>query len=330
MFSISTITPVYKGEKYVSELVEEIEIVRNNWNEKYEGLKLVESIFVIDDASDKSLEILSKISETKDWVHVIELSKNFGQHPATVSGILHSVGDWVVTLDEDLQHSPDYIDELILKALESNQDICYAKSIDNTHNSFVRDKISSLFKSIIAYLSGDKNIKKYNSYRVIRGNIARGAASIAGHGSYFDIVLSWFTSRSITHEIPMEDDRNQTGNGKSGYSVIQLIKHGKRMIMTSKVKFLRLGIIIGGIAFLASILLSFYAIYARMNNAGAIENQGWASQILATVFFGGLTILLVGFVLESVSDILLTSKGKPNFFVVDRSSDTELKKILKK
>ena len=109
MFSVSIIVPVYNVANYLSQLVDSMDRVKQEWESKYEGLEIIEAIFVVDDAKDTSLSVLRDLSQSKNWLKYIELSKNFGQHPATIAGILHSSGDWVVTLDEDLQHDPHLI-----------------------------------------------------------------------------------------------------------------------------------------------------------------------------------------------------------------------------
>lgn len=326
--TLSTITPVYNGEKYLGALIEELEKVRNDWSENYEGLKLIESIFVVDGAKDNSIKVLNEYSKNRDWVRVLELSKNYGQHPATIAGILHSSGEWIVTLDEDLQHRPEFILSFLKTAVNQNADVCYGKSSEKTHNSFVKDKLAILFKYSIAKLSGVPFIKDFNSFRLIRGSIARSSAAISSHESYYDIVLCWFTDRVTSVLIPLKDYRNLNEDEQSGYSIWSLMRHGKRMIMTSNIKILRLGLLVGILAFFISIVLAIYAIYSTMLGIVPPFSQGWSSTILVTIFFGGLLSLMVGFILESVSDILLNSKGKPPYFVIDRSSDKILKKYL--
>lgn len=324
MITVSTITPVYKGEDYLEDLVKKIEEVKNEWSIKYKNIQLIESIFVIDDAKDNSLQIINKLAAERNWIRVIELSRNYGQHPATIAGILHSSGTWISTLDEDLQHDPAFIVKMMEKALENSLDICYASPSEKTHNSFIRDQVSISFKKIISLLSGVKHIKYFNSFRVVRGSIARASAAIASHDTYYDIVLSWFTNRVTTVKLPLRDLRNLSIQNQSGYSFFSLVAHGKRMIMTSKIKLLRVGMLFGLLAFITSIFITGYALYSQFYASDSVFIQGWASTIVTILFFGGLTSLLLGFNLESISDILLNSKGKPTFFIVDRSGDTSI------
>ena len=95
---LSTVTPVYRGERHLAQLVAELAAVRSRLEEADEPLVLAEAIFVDDASVDGSSEVLEDAKSRYPWVRVIHLSKNFGQHPATIAGILHSSGDWVATL----------------------------------------------------------------------------------------------------------------------------------------------------------------------------------------------------------------------------------------
>ena len=326
-FTISTVTPVYQGEKFLDELISRLERLRCKFD-GVQGVQLIESIFVIDECEDESEALLHNIAREKPWVKVITLSKNFGQHPATTAGFLYSNGDWVATLDEDLQHDPKYIVALLSKAIDTGSDVCYANSISEVHGSYIRDKLTIVFKKMVGLVTGNKNTKYFSSFRVVRGSIARAAGAISRHESYLDIVLSWFTDRVVWLRVEMIDSRFQETK-RSGYSLFSLLKHAKRMIMSSKLKVLRFGLIIGIFAFIFSLVLGAYSFTARIMNFAYVGVQGWSSLILTILFFGGLISLLVGIVLESLSDLLLAIGGKPPFFVVDRSGDKLLAELLK-
>jgi len=124
----------------------------------------------------------------------------------------------------------------------------------------------------------------------------------------------------------MIDERNQSKE-ESGYSFMGLVKHGIRMLLTSRIRILRLGIFVGLISFFLSILLAIHTLYAYYNDLEMI--RGWSSTFTAILFFGGTISLIIGFVLETTAQLLNNSNGKPTFFTIDRSSDITLKEILK-
>lgn len=327
--SISTVTPVYNGAQYLPNLIEELGKLRTVLNQKKGAIEFEDCIFVVNGPVDESAEILEQFSKHYKWVKVITLSKNFGQHPATIVGMLNATGDWVITLDEDLQHHPKHIPALLETATENRADICYAKAINNAHNSFIRDRLSALFKSVMSRILDNPNAKHFNSFRAIRGDIARGVAAVCRHDTYLDVALGWHTDAISIRDVDLYDERNQK-SGQSGYSFFGLVRHAKRMIMSSKIKFLRLAMPVGIIAFLTSLFIALYMIVTTALGMNTVAPRGWTTIILLNLSFGGLAIFLLSVILESIGDLMLYTNGKPTYFIVDRSSDPELKQALKK
>lgn len=323
MISISTVTPVYRGEKTLRNLV----IALNDYKLQLESsgspLRLVESIFVDDGALDGSAKVLEELRNEFDWVHVITLSRNFGQHPATMAGILHASGDWVATLDEDLQHHPRFLNSLLEEAVTFQTDIVYAKPVEGVHKSILRDMTSRGYKRILAKLTNNKFMPLFNSFRMMRGSIARAASAVSIDQTYFDVALCWFTTRIRGLNLHLVDSR-YVETGQSGYSFWSLLSHGRRLLQSSNVKLLRLGALIGLLTMLLGLLGIIATTVIRIKFPHLITVPGWASNIILTLLIGGLNALLIGLVLENISVILQQSHGKPKFFEVDRSTDSVL------
>ncbi len=327
--SVSTITPVYCGAQYLEELIKQLERVRQEWQSKNYPIQIVESIFVVDAAKDDSLAILKTISNNKayPWIKVIELSKNFGQHPATMCGVLYSTGDWLITLDEDLQHHPREFIELFKAFAASSYDVVYAKPKDSVHQSLFRDWGSRGYKKLIAKITKNPFVIDFNSFRLIRGSIARAAASVCGHETYFDVAICWFTNKITTQKLSLEDQR-YINTGTSSYNLFSLLSHARRLIVSSQTKILRLGAWIGIASILLSVALGLHFLYLKIYDPEAIPVRGWTSLYLTLLFMGGLTSTLLSIIIEYLSSISLQNQGKPLFFMVDRSSDALIQKFL--
>lgn len=324
MISVSVVVPVYAGEKYLRDLVEKIAAVREELRRSAVPINLQEIVFVDDSAIDGSAAILDQIVLEQSWVKVIHLARNFGQHAATIAGILGTTGDWVVTMDEDLQHPPARIPDLLRKVAETQCDIVYASATSGVHRSLMRDLSSRAYKRMMEWLTGNPNLRYVNSFRLIRGSIARGAANACPNDIYFDVMLSWFTNRIKPVLMDLRDERFIT-TGSSGYNLRSLMSHARRMLASSQVKMLRLGAASGMLVLLLSLVAAVGLSLVKIFAPNEIAVQGWASQVLVTTFFGGLCAFMIGIALEYISIMLVRSHGKPLFFAVDRSSDAELK-----
>lgn len=318
--TISTVTPVYSGQNYLENLAESLHKIRQRWEDSNAPIKLHESIFVDDGSIDASNQVLKFLTEKYSWIRVIQLSRNFGQHPATIAGILYTSGDWVVTLDEDMQHPPELIESMLHTAVIQNADVVYVHSPRRVHGNLVRNLGSRLIKKIIGFILNNKKIEFISSFRLIRGQIARATSSVCSHDTYFDIALTWFTN-SIDYISQELCDSRHVSTGTSGYNLYKLFSHARRMLFSTNMKLFRAGGVLGLFMFFFSITGSFFLIFQHYFLNAIVEVKGWASLMLAIMFIGGVSLLLLGIILEYVSVVLLHTQGKPVFFVANRSMD---------
>jgi glycosyltransferase involved in cell wall biosynthesis len=323
---LSTVTPVYRGEPYLRRLVDEIGEVRAALERDRLPVEIVEAIFVDDASADGSAGVLAELAAAHDWVKVVTLSRNFGQHPATVAGVLHSSGDWVATLDEDLQHRPRFVVDLLAVAASESHDLVYAQPRGAVHPGFLRDAASRLYKAIMSWAAANPRIRRFNSFRMIRGSIARAAASVSSRSTYFDVALCWFTDRVTSLPLPLRELRADERD-RGGYDVRALLHHARQMLVSSEIKPLRVGGAIGVAALGLSVAGGAATLLVKLLYPEVIEVRGWTSLFLAVTFFGGLLSLLSGIALEYLSDLHLQALGRPAFFVVDRGKDPLLRPL---
>lgn len=325
---LSVVVPVYSGEHHLPELCAQLAALRASWAERFDGLVMEEAVFVDDASVDRSARVLGELAEKYPWVHVVTLGKNFGQHPATMAGILHTSGDWVATLDEDLQHRPAGMEPMLRRAVTEGHDVVYALPTGDVHGSWRRDALSRTYKWLLARLAGNPVIARFNSFRICRGGVARAAASVAGHETYLDVALTWFTDRFGFEPVSMTDERFQT-SGSSGYSLRKLVSHARRLLVSSHAKAIRTVAFVGALAVVIAAVMAVRAIYLRLTDVALEAVRGWTSTFVTLLFFGGITVFILVVMSEYLLNIVLHTQGKPTFFVVDRSGDPALAAILR-
>ncbi len=322
MLQLSVVVPVYAGADYLADLCDALASFGQQLEAQDMPLRLSEAIFVDDESRDASSEVLSELAEAHSFVQVVTLSRNFGQHGATIAGILHSAGDWIVSLDEDLQHPPDLIPRLLAVAVADGLDVVYGSPSGRAHSAF-RDAASRIAKKMVALVSGADQINLASSFRVMRGPVARAAAATASHETYLDAALSWYTTRATRIELDLVDQRVQSG-AESGYSLRRLISHARRALTAGDMKVLRLigGIGLVGVTAAAILGARLFLIWATGNLNR--ETAGWPSTFAALLFFGGVIAVQLVVLTEYAISSALHLRGKPAYFAVDRSTDREL------
>ncbi len=327
--TLSIVVPVHSGEEYLAELIAHIDKLKNDWLDMGLDLLVTEVIFVLDAPVDCSQQILQNLAGEHSWIRLVELSRNYGQHSATIAGILYSSGDWVVTIDEDLQHHPEQIEKLLMAASLQGGDVVYAQPQSFVHGGGYRDRLSRMVKYLVAKISGNQFVLSFNSFRLIRGDIARAASSICAQYTYFDIALTWFTERIVTTDMDLSDHR-YNDKKRSGYSFKSLVGHAKRLILTSGFQTLTFTTSLSFVALLSSVGYGVLVLYSRFFTEQMIEVEGWASLMIVILAFGGAAIFILGLLVELLHMGMLQLQGKPSFFVVNRSSDPKLSLEIKK
>lgn len=321
LYTISFVVPVYSGAAYLTQLADAVEVVRDSWQAEDAPIKVVELILVDDAAIDESGDIIDALAADRPWVTALHLSRNYGQHAATIAGILHASGDWIVTLDEDLQHPPAKVEALLLEAVRGRADVVYARPASGAvHGKAWRDGSSRNVKRLMEWLTGTPTLRMVNSFRLMRGSIARATASVCTHNTYFDIALSWFTQRITALDMTLRDDRF-ADTGKSGYTLSKLVTHAQKMLFSSQLRFMTLGLWIGAGLFFFALIAGVYFTVLGLFRPESISVQGWTSLFVTLCMSAGLISAMLGICLQYLSTLVLKAHGRPTFFTIDRSAD---------
>jgi glycosyltransferase involved in cell wall biosynthesis len=300
MPSLSVVVPVYRAENSLCELHRRLVVALEQSAIDFEIL------FVEDHGGDNSWELIQEISRTDNRVHGIQLSRNFGQHAATICGFSHSQGEWVATLDDDLEQEPEYLPSLYQKA-RSGHDIVYGVYPERSHKAWrnITSNIARwLFNKAIPSLND-----AYTSYRVIRGDLARALMQFDSPFPFVDGYLSWLSNNYSTVEVP----HGIRAYGTSNYTLRKLITHTINIFVTFSDLPLRMATWIGlGTFFMGMIWL---AVIAARYLIGGITVSGFASIMAGILLFGGVQLLVLGIFGEYLGRMNFKSSKKPLFLV---------------
>ena len=309
LLRVSVVIPVYQGQLTLPSLVREIApfaspLVTARGNRFVVG----EVVLVHDCGPDLSASTIQQLAEEFPFVRPVWLSRNYGQHPATLAGMASAVGDWVVTLDEDGQHNPANIAEMIDKALEDGLQLVYAQPLNPPPHGIFRNAASRLAKSIGSKLLGSEASRHFNSFRLVDGEIARTLAAYCGNGVYLDIGLYWIAGRIGQCPVHLRAEYRP-----SGYSLSKLLAHFWRLIFTTGTRPLRLITISGFISLGVAIIISAYAIWGKITYNSQV--QGWASLVIVVAFFSGAMLTALGVIAEYMAVTMGIAMGKPLYVV---------------
>jgi undecaprenyl-phosphate 4-deoxy-4-formamido-L-arabinose transferase len=312
-YTISVVVPVYQGERTLAAVVAELEpYTRSARTPDGVSYRISEVILVHDNGPDHSDTVMRALEIQYPFVHILWLSRNFGQHAATIAGMATSKGRWILTMDEDGQHDPASIGAFLDTAIRERAGVVYARFTNERPHGLFRAAASKSSKRMLGAAFNLPDASQFQSYRLVRGDMGRKLASFATTGVYLDVALSWVTNRVATSPTVL-----RTADGRvSGYSLPALFAYFWRMVLTSGTTGLRAVSVLGGIIALIGLVIAVYII-ASPDVGQEPGTEGWASLIVVVLLCSGAILVSLGVIAEYIGVSLNVSMGRPLYLVVD-------------
>lgn len=307
---ISIVIPVYRGQKTLLTLIDEINILTKEQRSPNGVNYLVAELLLVHDCGpDQSDQTIELLRSQYSFVRPVWLTRNYGQHAATLAGMASATGDWVVTIDEDGQQNPADIGAMLDTAISGGFQLVYARPANPPPHGWLRNALSRAAKGITGALLGNKNIGQFNSFRIVDGEIARTLAAYCGNGIYLDMGLFWITSRIGHCSLRLRNELDRP----SSYSYLKLFGHFWNLIFTTGTRPLRLITLMGFGSVVLAAVLTAYAIYGKLY--GNVQVQGWTSLLIIVAFFSGCILTSLGVIAEYLVVTMGIVMGKPLYVV---------------
>ncbi len=300
---ISVVSPVYKSEKIVDELVKRLSESLSKITENYE------IILVEDGGGDKSWLKIEENCRRDKRVKGIKLSRNFGQHYAITAGLSRASGDIIVIMDCDLQDDPDHINKL-LDEFGKGYDVVFTRRIGRKH-SFFKMITAKIYNSLFKMFS-DKNYDlNVGSMTMISSRVKDEFLKLKDQDRLYIQLIKWIGFRSTY--VPVE--HRERYEGSSTYSISKLFVTALQGWTSYSDKLLRLsiytGLIISVLSLLAalSIVLSYFLLSFQ---------PGWPSLIVAILFSTGLILMSIGIAGIYIGKIFEQTKQRPLYIIDEK------------
>lgn len=303
---LSIISPVYRAEAIVSQLVARLVDSLDNIGEAYE------IILVEDGSPDNSWAAIARECERDQRIRGIRLSRNFGQHNAIYAGLQASSGEWVVVMDCDLQDRPEEIVRLYQKALEGYDIVLARRAVRQDH--LLKRWGSKLFYKLFGYLTDTRQDPAVSNFGVYHRSVIEAILSMGDYVRVFPVMVQWVGFQRTAIDV----GHAAREAGKSSYTLGKLFRLAFGMMLSFSEKPLRLGL-------RAGLFISFFAFCIGVFNfikylKGEILVAGYTSLILSLWFLSGIIIAFIGLTGLYIGKIFEKVKGRPNYIVQSRKN----------
>lgn len=302
---LSAVVPVYNGEQTVADLVKELSVVLKQTDLEYE------IVLVNDGSEDRSWQEIERIARAESRVRGIDLSRNFGQHNATLCGLREARFAVCVTMDDDLQHPPAEIPKLLAR-LDEGWDVVYGLARERRH-TWLRNLFTRWTKVVVGHISGQQRILRQSPFRALRTELREAFSGYFGPDVLLDVLLGWGTTRFTTVDVEHHPRRR----GRSTYSVRRLFEMGLLALTAYSTLPLRFASWLGfGLtAFGVAVLIYVFVLAIFI---GSVPGFPFLASLIS--IFSGTQLFTLGLFGEYLTRVFNRALGRPTYVI--RSTTT--------
>jgi len=305
---ISIVVPVYLGAQTLAPLVERLVAVFENPGQE------LEILMVNDGSTDNSWQVICDLAGRYPQVRGLNLMRNFGQHNALLAGIRSATGDFIVTMDDDLQNPPEEVPKLLAKLAEGH-DVIYGVPEQEQHGRF-RDTASVMTKFLMRVGLGFKHADKSSSFRAFRSDLRRGFEHFDSRYVSIDVLLTWATTKFSW--VPVRHD--QRAGGKSGYTLRKLFRHMMNMITSFSTIPLKLASVVGFSFTVFGFGFLFYILFNYFVHGSAVPGFAFLGSMIA--IFSGVQLFSLGIIGEYIGRIHQRALNEPCYVIAEEVGDS--------
>lgn len=269
-----------------------------------------EIIFIDDGSTDSTFKEIQHLSERDERIKCISFSRNFGHQNALMAGMDYATGEYIITMDGDLQHPPSCI-PVILDHLEKGYDIVSTHRRKTSELGFVKKVFTKFFYRLINFLSDIPIEENVSDFRGFSRKVLFTIHKFEERDLFLRGIFSWIGFKKIT--VPF--DAPSRLHGSSKYNFMNMVRLGLKGTTSFSFKPLRISLLIGTLVSFVSFLLLIMVVISYFQGKTV---PGWASIMTAVTFMGGIQLLVIGLMGEYIASLFRESKKRPLYIINER------------
>ncbi|HLW62470.1 MAG TPA: glycosyltransferase family 2 protein [Flavobacterium sp.] len=303
MKKLSIITPVFNEEttlavffEHLLAFIKEVPHYQTEW------------IIVDDGSTDKTPKIIEDICENNTFITAVVFSRNFGKEAALFAGLEYSLGDIVIPMDIDLQDPFDVVFKMIEK-YEEGADVVLAKRSNRSSDKLFKRFSAEWFYKLNNKVSSLRLEENVGDFRLMTKQVVDEIVKLQENQLFMKGMMSWvgFETAVVTYERPVRT------SGKTKFNFLKLWQLAVQGITSFSTVPLKIWTYFGSFIAFISFLYGIKIIVEKM--FFGINASGYASLMVAILFFGGVQLIGIGVLGEYLGRTYLESKRRPKYIV---------------
>lgn len=307
---ISIVVPMYNEEATLQALYEELGRVREKMPD-YE----FEYLFVNDGSKDRTLAMIRELAAKDEDVRYVSFSRNFGKEAALYAGLSNVVGDYVATMDADLQDPPALLVQMMEILEEGTYDNVASRRVNRKGEPPIRSLCARMFYRMLRRISEIDIADGARDYRLMSRPMVNSILSLSEYNRFSKGIFAW-----VGYETKwLEYENVERTAGETKWSFFRLLRYSMDGIMNFSNTPIRISSYLG----LVLTLLSFIAIMVVVVRALVFGDPvaGWPSLVCIVTFIGGIQLFCMGIMGHYISRTYMEVKRRPHYIVKETNCE---------
>jgi dolichol-phosphate mannosyltransferase len=304
---LSLVIPVYDEEAVLPLLVERLRPVLDGL--LAQGYVGEYEVLLIDDGSrDDTVGVAVELGRSWPQMCLVELRRNSGQQAAIAAGLRQAQGDWVITMDADLQDPPELLSAMLDAADSNRVDVVYTCRKDRASDGPLKRRLAGAYYAMVRKVAGVPVQPHVGDFRLMSRKVVRALNALPERHRVHRLLLPWLGFSSVT----LQHTREKRPAGRTHYSVPRLLKITADSVVSFTTAPLRWATLLGIATGVLSLILTCVAVIARLAGAAI---PGWASLAVMVTFIGGVQLICTGILGEYLGRVFVEVQRRPLYDV---------------
>jgi len=304
---LSVVVPVFNEEDVLPLFAERIRPVLDGLGVSYE-------VLAVDDGSQDATSVVLELMR-RQWtqLRVVRLRRNSGHQNALTAGLHRARGDYVVSIDVDLQDPPEVIAEMLRLAEEARLDVVHGVRTDRSTDSRFKRWTAGLYYRLVRRVVGAEVPRNAGDFRLLSRTAVDALIDLPEHLPVYRLLVPWLglPSGEVAYA------REKRAAGRSKYPLAKMVRLAVDSITGFSAVPLRIATWLGCAGIALCVVLGVVVVADHF--WGEVV-PGWTSMFVAMMFLGALQLLCLGLLGEYVARVFTAVQGRPAYVVVSDSA----------
>ncbi len=311
---LSIVVPCYNEQEVLPMFYNKITEVMGGMKEEHSELEY-EVVFINDGSRDKTLEGLRKYASMDSHIRYISFSRNFGKEAGMFAGLEAAKGDYIVVMDADLQHPPEFIPEMYNYVSSGEYDCATTRRVNRDGESKVRSWFARRFYQIMNKISQTEIVDGAQDYRFMTRKMVDSILSMREYNRFSKGIFSWVGFR-VKY---IEYQNVERAAGTTAWSFWGLFKYSLEGIMAFSTAPLAISSFLGVISCVIAFIMAIVIVIEKLTVG--IEQAGYSTNVCLVLFLVGLQLISIGILGQYIAKTYMECKSRPIYIVQETEKD---------